>query len=73
MLIDVIILVLFFIMVFKLFMYYMDGNEGFNKDMTEFPELGEKRYDMRGRLLNSRPMCDCLCNQYGTCYAGNEY
>jgi len=51
----------------------MDGNEGFNKDMTEFPELGEKRYDMRGRLLNSRPMCDCLCNQYGTCYAGNEY
>lgn len=54
--------------------YYLTGDyEAFDKDMLEFPPLGEKRYDMAGRLLSNRPMCDCLCDKYGTCYAGNNY
>lgn len=69
---NLLVLILFVSLITCIF-YYLREYEQFDQDMTGFPPIGEKRYDMAGRLLSNRPMCDCLCDRYGTCYTGNNY
>lgn len=71
---DNIIVIILIIFAISVGYYMFNANtESFGKDGIEFPELGEKRYGLRGELLDTRPMCDCLCNKYGNCYNGNNY
>lgn len=55
-----------------IFLVILNRSEAFDADMKEFVPLGQKRYDLMGQQLDTRPMDDCYWDQYA-CYYNSFY
>ena len=60
----VMLLVLFIGLVYKFAM----RTERFDKDMTEFVDIWEPRYGLRGERLDVHPLYDCRYDRASSCY-----